>query len=177
MKNVSLLAITFFIFSLVSRVVYGATAKAVIQGTDESSALVGSAQLQDTDEGLRVEMSIFGAPPGIHGIHIHENGSCEDKGNAAGGHYNPMGVKHGFLVTEGLENAHAGDFGNIEINDAGEGSLLLVLPGLTVAGGEHNVEGRAIILHEKQDDFGQPTGNAGGRIACGIIQVESETNQ
>ncbi|MBI3999943.1 MAG: superoxide dismutase family protein [Candidatus Omnitrophica bacterium] len=150
------------------------TATAVIKGTEENSTLVGAVVLEDTDEGLKIEADIAEAPPGQHGIHIHENGSCEDKGNAAGSHYNPESVKHGFLAADGLTGAHAGDLGNIQISEKGTGNLYLVVPGLTVRNGTHNVEGRAIILHEKQDDFGQPAGNAGGRIGCGIIQVNEK---
>lgn len=147
------------------------TATAVIEGTEENSELFGTVHFQDTDEGLWVEANLFGAPPGLHGIHIHEHGSCEDQGNAADGHFNPEGVKHGFLATDGFEGAHAGDFGNIEINENGEGALYLILPGLTVDQGTHAIKGRAVILHEKEDDFGQPTGNAGGRIGCGVIKA------
>ena len=151
------------------------TASAVIEGTEEDSELFGSAIFEETEEGLRVEVAVFAAPPGLHGIHIHEHGSCEDKGNAAGGHFNPDGIKHGFVTTDGFESAHPGDFGNIEINDAGEGTLLLVVPGLTIKSGTYSVDGRAVILHEKQDDFSQPTGNAGSRIGCGVIRSNAQT--
>ena len=148
-----------------------ATATAVIKGTKEDSELLGSAQFKETDEGLQVEVSVFGATPGPHGIHVHEKGSCDDAGNAAGGHFNPDGVKHGFLPTDGFQGAHAGDLGNIEIDKNGEGTLYMVLPGLTVSGGKHNVAGKSVILHEKKDDFGQPTGNAGSRVGCGVIKA------
>ena len=164
---IGILALTVFCFPSQLR---AATANAVIQGTEENSSLAGSARFQDTDDGLQIEAQIFGAPPGLHGIHIHENGSCDDKGNAAGGHFNPRGAKHGFLITDGLDGAHAGDLGNIEIDENGEGTLYLVAPGLTVSEGEQAVAGRAIIFHEKKDDFRQPTGNAGGRIGCGVIK-------
>lgn len=148
-----------------------ATATAVIKGTKENAELLGSAHFKDTDEGLQVEISVFSTTPGLHGIHIHENGSCEDGGNAAGGHFNPDGVKHGFLATDSFAGAHAGDLGNIEVNQNGEGTLYMVVPGLTISGGKYNVEGRSVILHEKKDDFGQPTGNAGGRVGCGVIKT------
>ena len=169
MKSVFLLV---FLLLFSPNQMFAATAKAIIQGTQEGSELLGSTDFQDTDEGLRVQVNIFGAPPGLHGIHIHENGSCEDQGNAAGSHFNPDNAKHGSLTANGLQGAHAGDLGNIEINDSGEGALFLVAPGLTVKEGKYAVDGRAVILHEKQDDFGQPTGNAGGRIGCGIIKAE-----
>ena len=176
MKKILILIVALVILSIPIPL-QAATATAVIQGTREDSQLVGAVRLEDTDEGLRIEAQIFGAPPGIHGIHIHENGSCENQGDGAGGHFNPKGVQHGFLPTDGLDKVHAGDFGNIEINQSGEGSLFLVIPGLTVTGGTYNVEGRSLILHEKQDDFGQPTGNAGGRIGCGIIKTTAYSRE
>ena len=147
-----------------------ALAWAQIKGTAEGSSIEGKIEFYKTEGGLKALVNVSGAPAGKHGIHVHENGSCEDAGNAAGGHYNPHGVEHGFLPTNGLEKAHAGDMGNIEVNEAGEGSLEVDLPGTTLEG-EHGIAGRAVILHEKEDDFGQPTGNAGGRIGCGIIEA------
>jgi len=168
--------ILIFLFLILgfSNPVFAATAKAIIEGTSENSELIGIVRFQDTDEGLRAEVNMFGAEPGLHGIHVHETGSCAEGGKAAGGHFNPENVKHGFVPTEGLTQAHAGDFGNIEINESGEGTLLLIIPELTITGGKYNVEGKSVILHEKKDDFGQPTGNAGGRVGCGIIQVDAD---
>ena len=145
------------------------TGRAVIQGTSEGSSVSGMATLTDTAEGLTVSIHVTGVSPGQHGWHIHQFGGCGDGGNAAGGHYNPEGVQHGFLPKDGFTKAHAGDFGNIDVGPDGTGSLELTLPGLSLSGGTYSVGGRAIILHEKTDDFGQPTGNAGGRIGCGTI--------
>lgn len=153
--------------------VWAATGNAVINGTTEGSRVSGRATLKDTPQGLKVVVKVAGVPPGTHGFHIHEKGACSDQGNAAGGHFNPAGAPHGFLPTDGSTKAHAGDMGNIEVNPKGVGKVAVVLPGvsLTGTGGTPSVDGRAIILHEKADDFGQPTGNAGGRIGCGVIRV------
>ncbi|MBI2871337.1 MAG: superoxide dismutase family protein [Candidatus Omnitrophica bacterium] len=145
------------------------TGQATISGTQEGSTISGTAQLEDTEEGLKISIQINGAPPGLHGIHIHEFGGCADGGQAAGGHFNPDGAQHGFLPEQGLKAAHAGDLGNIQIDDKGQGRLDFTLPGLTLTGTKYSVEGRAVILHELKDDFGQPSGNAGGRIGCGSI--------
>jgi Cu-Zn family superoxide dismutase len=147
-----------------------ARAEAVLAATASGSAVSGTVSLTDTPEGLQVEAWVANAPPGPHGFHIHEHGSCAEAGNAAGGHFNPHGVPHGFLPRDGAYKAHAGDMGNIEIGGNGEGALEIAMPGLTVAEGPTGVLGRAVILHELGDDFGQPTGNAGGRIACGVIE-------
>jgi len=120
-------------------------------------------------EGLKINVVVRNAPPGVHGIHLHENGICAEQGKAAGGHFNPDNVSHGDIAKDGFEHAHAGDLGNIEIGPDGSGALEKVISGLTLEAGKFGVIGRSVILHEKADDFGQPTGNAGGRIACGVI--------
>ena len=173
-KTLFLILMLCFTFSVSS---FAASAKAIIEGTSENSELVGIVRFQDTEEGLRVEVSIFGATPGLHGMHLHEHASCGDTGKAAGDHFNPEHAKHGFLPTEGFTGAHAGDFGNIEINSNGEGTLFLIIPGLTVAGGKYNIEGRSVVFHEKQDDFGQPAGNAGARVGCGIVTIDQNPDE
>ena len=141
----------------------------LIQPTKAGAAISGKATLAETPEGLKIEVEISGAPSGTHGIHIHEKGSCADKGNAAGGHFNPDHVAHGDLTKDGFAHAHAGDLGNIEVDAKGNGKIEKTIHGLTLAQGKYGVAGRSIIVHEKADNFGQPTGNAGGRIACGVI--------
>lgn len=71
-------------------------------------------------------------------------------------------------------HAHAGDLGNIEIGADGTGTLEVTIPELCLTGCKYSLEGKSVILHEKEDDFGQPTGNAGGRIGCGPILLSSE---
>jgi Cu-Zn family superoxide dismutase len=145
------------------------TAQVAIKSTSDPTKVMGEVSLSTTQGGMLVEAKINDAPPGNHGFHIHEVGSCEDKGNAAKGHFNPDGVKHGLLAKDGFANAHAGDLGNITISSDGKGTLSETVPGLTFSGGKYAIEGLSVIVHEKEDDFGQPTGNAGGRIGCGII--------
>lgn len=154
-----------------SSVAFAATGVANIQGIKADSSLSGKAILTDTPEGLKISLSLENVPPGKHGFHIHENGACGDEGKAAGGHYNPEGVLHGLLFKDGFEHAHAGDFGNIEIRPSGSGQFETVVQGLTLTGGKRNVAGKSFILHEKEDDFSQPAGNAGGRIGCGVIEI------
>jgi len=160
----------FILFCLVSQPAWAETARALITGTAPDSDISGSVSLEEVPDGLAIEIKVENVSPGPHGFHIHEKGSCAEGGSAAGGHYNPNGVQHGFIPKDGFQAAHAGDFGNIDVRADGTGSLSLVIPGLTISGGKYNVKGRAVILHEKQDDFGQPTGNAGGRIGCGLIE-------
>lgn len=147
------------------------TAQAIITSTSEPSQAMGEVNFSQTPEGLQMTAMINNAPPGEHGFHIHESGSCADAGQAAGGHFNPDGVKHGLLVKDGFANAHAGDLGNISVSPDLTATKAETLPGLTFEEGKYAVANRAMIIHENPDDFGQPTGNAGGRIGCGVIQI------
>ena len=150
-------------------------AVATIYSITQDSAPLGEVVFEETDEGLEIKGRLAGVPPGKHGIHVHNNGSCLDGGKAAGGHYNPEETKHGFLPLDGFEASHVGDLGNIDINNDGAGRLdILIFEDMGVSNSIYNVAGRAVILHEKEDDFGQPTGNAGSRIGCGIIQIVGE---
>jgi Cu-Zn family superoxide dismutase len=148
---------------------------AIIKGTTPDSPITGKATFEETDDGVKISVEVENVPnPGNHGFHIHQFGNCEDTGKAAGGHYNPSGAPHGLLTKDGHEHAHAGDMGNIIIDANGKGKLETTLPEVDLTSGVFNIAGRAVILHEKADDFGQPTGNAGGRIGCGIITVTEE---
>ena len=147
------------------------TGTAALEGTTPDSSVRGSATLTDTPEGLQVAVTVGGVSSGQHAWHIHQFGSCAEAGSAAGGHYNPDGVTHGFLPKDGLTAAHPGDLGNLDVGPDGSGASTVTLPGVTLSSGPYAVAGRAIILHEKVDDFGQPTGNAGSRIGCGVIVI------
>ena len=170
-RQIWLLGIIFVL--LTHRAAWAATGTAIIKGTTEGSKISGKVNLMDSPDGLKISVELENVPPGAHGFHIHENGACGEEGKAAGGHYNPDGVPHGLVFKDGVEHAHPGDFGNLLIHESGSGKFETVVPGLTLAGGKYNVAGRSFILHEKEDDFGQPTGNAGGRIACGVIEAAS----
>lgn len=140
-----------------------------LNATQDGSGVSGTVTLQDTGEGLKVRVEVAGVSEGKHGLHFHENGSCDDGGNAAGSHFNPDATQHGDIIHDGFEHAHAGDLANIEVGADGRGVLEKTVPRLTLTQGKYGVVGRSIILHEKEDDFGQPTGNAGGRIGCAVI--------
>ncbi len=171
MKNlVSLGMFLFFVLTLTS-CASAKSATAIIKATKEGSLVSGKVEFREASDGLKVAAAVQNVAPGKHGFHVHEKGVCVDGGNAAGGHFNPDGVSHGLLTKDGFAHAHAGDMGNMEVAADGTGSLETVLPGLTLDQGKYGITGRAVILHEKEDDFGQPTGNAGGRIGCGEIVV------
>ncbi|MBL9100207.1 MAG: superoxide dismutase family protein [Myxococcales bacterium] len=134
------------------------------------SGVQGSVEITEMADGeLRVDADITGLTPGMHGMHVHEWGDCSSAdGMSAGGHFNPAMVDHG---APNSATHHPGDFGNIEADADGRAVFTLTLDAGTFSlSGAAGVLGRAIIVHEKPDDFGQPTGNAGGRLACGVIQ-------
>jgi superoxide dismutase, Cu-Zn family len=148
---------------------WAATGVAEIKGTAENSQIRGTVNFTDTATGLQIKAKLSGLPPGSHAFHIHEFGSCADLGKAAGSHYNPLGAPHGQVLKAGIQHAHAGDLGNIIVAADGTAALEATVPDLHLADGKYNVAGRSVVVHEKLDDFSQPAGNAGGRIACGTI--------
>jgi Cu-Zn family superoxide dismutase len=145
-------------------------ARAAIEARS-GSALKGEARFTEVEGGVKVEVHVTGVTPGPHAVHIHEKGDCSAQdATSAGAHFNPDAHPHGAPTAE---KHHAGDFGNMEVGADGHGMLDLVSKVLTVKDGPHSVVGRSIIVHEKADDMTtQPTGNAGGRIGCGVIQLE-----
>lgn len=129
----------------------------------------GQVTFQEATEGVRVTANIEGLTPGKHGFHIHEKGDCSAADfTSAGGHFNPTKVKHGSPTDP---EHHVGDFGNLEANDQGVAKFERVFNWLTFTG-TNSILNKAVIIHEKADDLTtQPTGNAGGRLACGVIQM------
>lgn len=105
---------------------------------------------------------------GGHGFHIHEAGDCSSgDGMSAKGHFNPAGKPHGMPGRE----SHAGDMPMLNAAKNGRAKLDFVLEGVTLASGPNSIVGRGLIIHADPDDFKtQPTGNAGARLACGVIR-------
>ena len=147
----------------------GPRAKATIEARSDSTATGTATFTELSTGGVRVHVHIEKVPPGTHGLHIHEKGDCSDpKAASAGGHFNPGGMPHSGPTDM---KRHAGDLGNIEIGANGTGDLDMTSDMLTVKPGPNSVVGRAVVFHEKLDDLKtQPTGNAGGRFGCGVIQ-------
>lgn len=141
----------------------------VVFEAKSGSKLAGKAVLTETEGGVHVVLTLEGIEPGEHGAHVHEKGDCSAAdGASAGGHFNPQSKDHGL---PGSEKRHLGDLGNIVIGKDGKGTLDITAPGANLkAGDATSFIGRSIIVHAKKDDGGQPTGNAGGRIGCGVIK-------
>jgi Cu-Zn family superoxide dismutase len=118
---------------------------------------------------VHVSADVKGLTPGKHGFHIHAWGDCSaPDGTSAGGHFNPEGKQHGAPTDV---NRHVGDLGNIEADSSGEAHLEWTDPILSFTG-PHSIIGRAVIVHAGEDDLkSQPTGNAGSRVACGVIGI------
>jgi superoxide dismutase, Cu-Zn family len=134
-----------------------------------NSNVRGQVTFQEEMEGVRVTANVEGLTPGKHGFHIHDKGDCSSADfTSAGGHFNPTAAKHGSPTDA---EHHAGDFGNIEANQQGVAQVERVFSWLTFKG-TNSILNRAVIVHEKADDLTtQPTGNAGGRLACGVIKA------
>lgn len=148
----------------------GAVAEAQMQPT-EGNQVAGTVRFEETAEGLAVQVDLTGLPPGTtHGFHVHETGDCSaPDASSAGDHYNPEGHPH--ALPNGDHARHAGDMGNLEADENGEVHTRLVIDTMSVEGAQPSVIGRAVIVHADPDDGGQPTGNAGGRISCGVIEA------
>ena len=147
----------------------GAQAKATIEPRSGSNVRGWATFTERSTGGVAVVVHIENAPPGIHGLHVHEKGDCSaPDASSAGGHFNPGGDPHAGPTDM---HRHAGDLGNITIEANGTGHLELVTDLLTVRPGPNSVVGRAVVFHEKADDLKtQPTGGAGGRLGCGVVQ-------
>ena len=137
------------------------------------SGVNGTATFSVENGQVVMRISIAGAIPGEHAFHLHEVGDCSsDDGKSAGGHWNPTAQDHGKLGES--EQFHYGDTGNLTIAEDGTGSAEIRGSVWTLGdGGQGDVVGRAVVVHAGEDDFvTQPTGAAGGRIACGVIEMQ-----
>jgi Cu-Zn family superoxide dismutase len=141
-------------------------AVAVLHPTGGNS-VEGQVTFSKTDGGVKVSGHITGLTPGKHGFHIHEFGDCTaPDGTSAGGHFNPAGAQHG-APTDAMR--HEGDLGNVDANAQGVADIDYVDTHASFEG-EASILGRGVIVHAAPDDFKtQPTGNAGARVACGVI--------
>ncbi|HET9717634.1 MAG TPA: superoxide dismutase family protein [Pseudolabrys sp.] len=133
---------------------------------------VGSANLVQTSQGVLINVAVKGLPPGEHALHVHEVGKCEPPFTSAGGHFNPGSKKHGMLSPEGQ---HAGDMPNLHIPQSGDLTIEVLNVNITLEKDKPNsvydADGSAVVIHAGSDDYKtDPTGEAGGRIACGVIQ-------
>lgn len=138
---------------------------------DASGKSVGEANFVQTNNGVLIRLEVKGLPAGEHAFHVHALGKCEPPFITAGDHFNPGAKKHGLEATDG---AHAGDMPNLHIPATGNLSVEAMNTTITLAKGRPNsvfdADGSAVVIHAKSDDYkSDPAGNAGDRIACGVI--------
>ena len=151
----------------------GKAAVAKLMPTKDSTArgeVTFTPEEADGKKGVRVTASFTGLQMGEHGFHIHENGDCSAPDAAsAGGHFNPSSKPH---AARDAAERHVGDLGNLKADPYGMARANFVDNVLTLDG-PNSIVGKAVIIHQNADDFKtQPTGNAGGRLACGVIEMK-----
>src|SRR4051812_48359415 len=139
---------------------------------DAKGQKVGTATLSQAAGGVKIAANLANLPAGMHALHIHTNGKCDPPDfMSAGGHFNPGMKQHG---KDNPMGAHAGDLPNFTVDAKGKAKVNLTAPGVTLAAGPNSLfheGGTALMVHAMADDYKtDPTGNAGGRIACGIVQ-------
>jgi len=149
-------------------------AVAVLRG---EAGLSGVVYLEQDAKGGKtgIKAKLTGLKAGKHGFHVHQFGDLSDGCKSAGAHFNPFGKTHGAPEDE---NRHVGDLGNIEVKSDGAEIEVSLSDAQVSLIGQHSVIGRALVVHEKEDDLGKggneeslKTGNAGGRILCGVIGI------
>lgn len=147
----------------------GAVAVAKMNPT-QGSQVSGTVTFTKTAKGAQVVAELMGLTPGEHGFHIHEKGDCSaPDAKSAGAHFNPGGHQHG---GPNDTERHVGDMGNITADQQGNARLEMALEGVQFEG-EAGIVGKSVIVHAKPDDLkSQPSGDAGDRLACGVIELQ-----
>ena len=142
-------------------------ARAVAMLKTATGADAGRATATEVAGGIRYTLDVKGLPAGTHGAHIHTVGRCDAPDfTTAGGHWNPTAMKHGSMNPQG---PHDGDLPNLSVDSAGRGTSGMTVPGATMAQ-MLDADGAAIVVHAGPDDLmTDPSGNSGGRIACGVF--------
>lgn len=162
---------------------FGANANADDHGYELKNAegsVIGSVMLKEAETGVLITIDADGMSAGsTHAVHIHETGKCSPDFTAAGGHFNPAGHEHGMMHGDGQ---HAGDMPNLHASAEGhvKDEILNTMITLNETDTEgrhtiHDADGSALIIHEGADDYtSQPTGAAGGRLACTVLSEPKE---
>ncbi len=146
---------------------------------DSNGQSIGTATFSQVSGGVQVAGTFRGLPPGEHGIHVHEIGRCDPPDfMSAGGHFNPTGRQHGLQNPQG---AHVGDIPNLTVGADGTGSITATFQGAVLGAGPTSfldADGSALVIHANADDeVTDPTGNSGGRIACGLLTSSAPAQQ
>lgn len=158
----------------------GMVAEAPMRGADEARVAlndvrgrnVASAQMSQETGGVRVRVAATAMAAGTYAAHVHMVGRCDAPAfESAGGHWNPTGQQHG---RDNPAGAHLGDLPNLSVGTDGRGSMEYLVAGARLDAGGNGVldaDGSALIIHANADDYRtDPSGNSGGRIACGVVR-------
>ena len=158
---------------LFSTLAIAAAAKTTVELKDAQGKSVGTAVLasKGASSGVVMQLKLHDLPPGEHALHFHQKAQCDAPDfKSAGGHFNPEAKKHGL---ENPEGHHAGDMHNFTVNAKGQAKIKVVNKDVTLGDDGHSLfsnGGTALVIHAKADDMKtDPAGNAGDRIACGVI--------
>jgi superoxide dismutase, Cu-Zn family len=167
-RNVILASLPLLLVAVTSPALAADTAHAVLK--DKDGKEVGKVDFTDTPSGVLMRLDLTAVPPGEHALHLHTVGKCEPPDfKSAGGHFNPDETKHGLLSDEG---PHAGDLPNIYVPESGKITIEVLAPLVSLSGERALLDddGTAIVIHDGADDaLTDPAGNAGVRIACGVV--------
>lgn len=137
----------------------------------EGSAASGFVTFTQAEGGVRIQAEVTGLTPGDHGFHVHQWGdTTAPDGTSAGGHFNPHATDHA-LPEAAIR--HVGDLGNLTAGADGRATYDRIDTGLAFSG-PNSIIGRGLVIHAKMDDGGQPTGNAGARVAVGVIGIAKD---
>lgn len=153
----------------------GPSATASLKPTTGNNT-TGTVTFTQKGDKLLVSANVKGLTPGPHGFHVHEKGDCSaPDGMSAGGHFNPHKKPHG--GASGAER-HGGDLGNLTADSYGNANMQIEVDGISMGSGADTIIGKGVIVHANPDDFKtQPTGNSGGRIACGVIVMTQASGE
>jgi len=170
MRTTFAVALAAFVASIPALVAAAPAATATLR--DAQGKAVGTATLTPAEGGVKIAVTVSGVAPGFHGFHVHAVGRCEGpEFKSAGGHFNPGSKEHGL---ENPKGAHAGDMPNLSVGPDGTGKGEFLARGASLVAGPGSLfpdGGTAVVLHAAPDDMrSDPAGNAGARIACGVVE-------